>query len=590
MYFTITNTGTSKYIQPLEISVSGDLDTGTRYAITTVSSPVGAGTLTGGGSYYENQDVFLTATPNAGYAFVDWTTGGSQVSTSATYSFKAGAANATYTANFSAATTYTITGAIAAGQSTFGTITNEGDNDVNEGEEITFTATPNTGYAFVKWQKDGADHSNETSITVTSIADATYTAYFQKLFAVTYAAGAGSFGTQTENKLATKVYADKDGNITTWKHGYAGYDGYTQTGWNDGTTDYDFNTAITIDEDKTLTAVWEANSASLNANAAAATVTWNFGNGNIPAVEINGKTGYVIAQQSINGQTIDIPMLVDATGGGKFYNIGGDRSGNAQINANTVLTIPAVKDMVITIFCSEEDKMTASNTTVGGENTTLDGTKKATYTYTGSASSITIEMNAGRYYDKITVDYPVTALAKEITSAEYATFVPSDKVSVPSGVKAYIVTATDATTATLSEDDAITVIPANAPVVIKGDEGTYYFPKTTADPSDVAGNKLNTGAVTADGTQYILANGTSGVGFYKATPETKIAAGVAYLVSSSGSAPYFIFGIEGGTTGIDAVQGSELTVNGEYYNLAGQRVAQPTKGLYIVNGKKVVIK
>ena len=181
-------------------------------------------------------------------------------------------------------------------------------------------------------------------------------------------------------------------------------------------------------------------------------------------------------------------------------------------------------------------------------------------------------------------------IEKTITSAEYATFVPSDKVSVPAGVKAYIVTATDATTATLSADDAITVIPANTPVVIKGDEGTYYFPKTTADPSDVTGNKLTTGATTADGTQYILANGGSGVGFYKATPETEIAAGVAYLVSPSGSAPYFIFGIEGGTTGIDSVQGSEFTVNGEYYNLAGQRVAQPTKGLYIVNGKKVVVK
>ena len=43
------------------------------------------------------------------------------------------------------------------------------------------------------------------------------------------------------------------------------------------------------------------------------------------------------------------------------------------------------------------------------------------------------------------------------------------------------------------------------------------------------------------------------------------------------------------TTGIRTVQGSGLKVNG-YYNLAGQRVAQPTKGLYIVNGKTVVIK
>ena len=48
----------------------------------------------------------------------------------------------------------------------------------------------------------------------------------------------------------------------------------------------------------------------------------------------------------------------------------------------------------------------------------------------------------------------------------------------------------------------------------------------------------------------------------------------------------------GEATGINAVNGSEFMINGsDIYNLAGQRVAQPTqKGLYIVNGKKVVIK
>ncbi len=46
---------------------------------------------------------------------------------------------------------------------------------------------------------------------------------------------------------------------------------------------------------------------------------------------------------------------------------------------------------------------------------------------------------------------------------------------------------------------------------------------------------------------------------------------------------------EGGTTGINAVHGEGFMVNG-YYNLNGQRVAKPTKGLFIVNGKKVVIK
>ena len=42
-------------------------------------------------------------------------------------------------------------------------------------------------------------------------------------------------------------------------------------------------------------------------------------------------------------------------------------------------------------------------------------------------------------------------------------------------------------------------------------------------------------------------------------------------------------------SGINTVQASESKVNG-YFNLNGQRVAQPTKGLYIMNGKKVVLK
>ena len=45
----------------------------------------------------------------------------------------------------------------------------------------------------------------------------------------------------------------------------------------------------------------------------------------------------------------------------------------------------------------------------------------------------------------------------------------------------------------------------------------------------------------------------------------------------------------GETTGINMVNGEEAKVNG-FYNLQGQRVAAPAKGLYIVNGKKVIIK
>ena len=46
----------------------------------------------------------------------------------------------------------------------------------------------------------------------------------------------------------------------------------------------------------------------------------------------------------------------------------------------------------------------------------------------------------------------------------------------------------------------------------------------------------------------------------------------------------------GGTTGIADVRSQMEEGRGEYYNLNGQRVAQPNKGLYIINGKKMVVK
>jgi hypothetical protein len=47
---------------------------------------------------------------------------------------------------------------------------------------------------------------------------------------------------------------------------------------------------------------------------------------------------------------------------------------------------------------------------------------------------------------------------------------------------------------------------------------------------------------------------------------------------------------DGEITGIEAIEGMKNVENGKFYNLNGQQVAQPTKGLYIVNGRKVVVK
>lgn len=92
------------------------------------------------------------------------------------------------------------------------------------------------------------------------------------------------------------------------------------------------------------------------------------------------------------------------------------------------------------------------------------------------------------------------------------------------------------------------------------------------------------------GTVYFLGNGSKGLGFYKAANGGTLAAGKAYLLldNASGAKSYSIaFG--GDTTGINEVVAT-AKADGAYYTLSGVRVEKPTKGLYIQNGKKVVIK
>ena len=69
-----------------------------------------------------------------------------------------------------------------------------------------------------------------------------------------------------------------------------------------------------------------------------------------------------------------------------------------------------------------------------------------------------------------------------------------------------------------------------------------------------------------------------------------IAANKAYLAVPSGVAARSFWFDEGETTAISAALMNNERMNNEVYNLNGQRVTQPTKGLYIVNGRKVVIK
>lgn len=185
-----------------------------------------------------------------------------------------------------------------------------------------------------------------------------------------------------------------------------------------------------------------------------------------------------------------------------------------------------------------------------------------------------------------------------VSTAGYATYVNNDyDLDFSStGIEAYKVKVSTKGVATLTKVDNV---PAGTPVLLYKDGGATEDIPVMTGAAAVSDNDLvaGTGAAvaTADGdyTNMILNNIDGNVGFYFAAGQT-VAANRAYLHIASTLAPdaadaarmQMVF--DGEATGIENVR-SEVK-DGQFFNLSGQRVAAPQKGLYIVNGKKVIIK
>ncbi len=144
-----------------------------QYTITATADPVNGGNVTGGGTFNYGNSCTLSATPAAGYTFVNWTKNGTQVSTNATYAFTV-TESAAYVAHFQLQTfTVNVTADPAEG----GTVA--GGGTFNYGETCTVTATANEGYTFVNWTTGMFSVSNEISYTFTVTSNVNLTAHFE---------------------------------------------------------------------------------------------------------------------------------------------------------------------------------------------------------------------------------------------------------------------------------------------------------------------------------------------------------------------------------------------------------------------------
>ena len=271
---------------------------------------------------------------------------------------------------------------------------------------------------------------------------------------------------------------------------------------------------------------------------------------------------------------------------------------------------------------SSLDKFTSNE-----ENYTSTGT---TATWNGNAHAVTFSASSGVKVNTATIKLVAVEpaqptfgtldfKAQDGEELHYATF-SSDKnvvfnqedvyvcgVSVSNGkvIKNYLTDAsynvTDATVGSMKGY----YVPANTGVLIEGFDATttYYFPVETQTVTLLA-NQLKpapaNGGVfeaTAGYKYYKLAydnyDTQEGLGFYWGAPEGGkffVKAGTAYLAVPAGDATAKGFAFNGEATGIDGVNANVENAKA-IYNLNGQRVASMAKpGLYIVNGKKMIVR
>ena len=287
-------------------------------------------------------------------------------------------------------------------------------------------------------------------------------------------------------------------------------------------------------------------------------------------------------------------------------------AGALELGSNTTITI------------SLPESATGASVTLVDEASNskklkVDGTDDSSRTWTGNDTdgySTTINIpdakagsnfviakkDTGTRIVKITLTYTADVPTGNITltttdnmAGWRAFYDGSNGYTVDANTKVYIAKESSASTVTLKE---INDIPAATPVILKTSSAAnshkMTLTKANSTTGDATGNLLSVSTAEQDLSAgvYRLGYGVAGVGLYPWSTSSA-AAGIVYIsIEADARVLNFVFDDEE-TTGIsDATRLNDngQLINDGYFDLQGRKVAQPTKGLYIVNGRKVVIK
>lgn len=234
--------------------------------------------------------------------------------------------------------------------------------------------------------------------------------------------------------------------------------------------------------------------------------------------------------------------------------------------------------------------------TISTEGRLKEETSTSSFTLTEPTDIILKQAgNAGR--SPKVLDYIIIRQEAEtvsVSAAGYATYATKYNVEVPEGNDVEVMTVTvnkDNSTISLNKVKAGTVIPANTGILVKAAKGDYNFAVTSKEGTPLENNNLVAATTdkTSDGVKYFALTQLSEgkVGFAKVAKDVNIPAGKAYLMVENGT-PAKFFGLDGEATGINSVKTAKA--DGAYYTLEGVKTTKPVKGIYIHNGKKIVVK
>lgn len=292
----------------------------------------------------------------------------------------------------------------------------------------------------------------------------------------------------------------------------------------------------------------------------------------------------------------DVTTIQTAAGNAAVLDLKG-----ATITEDITLT-PANKNAVVVVGGTGRTPNTTHVSVSNGNIVVFDGTY---YRAAGVITLVDEDASQPNYPFVIDVKDDGVTYSRTIAAGMWASVnTPVPLTAIPDGVKVYKVSTADASSVTLEEwtagvgaNDPVFIHNTNASEVVLAAQGKGIDLNLTANgaPKDVVTGIQMQGtakAVAADGSQFALKDGE----FHPFNAGATIGAFRVYLTGLNPSGARAIF-FDGDVTGINSIENGKQKNDDVWYDLQGRRIGQGSMangqlkpGLYIVNGKKVIIK